>query len=431
MRIRVGVWAIVAGSVVGCRTPAPTPFVVRPPVPTAVPVPAALPWVTPGAVTIDLRSLPTPTPSPAPAAFRGLTEAQCAGLAAANAAAANMLDDEGRVPCPECAAGRLRAEVRYFAALELRNKAAGEALERFFQLADVEARAGLVREALPILDDLGAKATRAKTQKVEFLFDPADLARQRSQVASQLEQAEAGARLLNIDLRHRLQLEAPGTGETLWPSGDFAVDPTPVDPAAMAEAAVATRAELRGLRALVAGLSAETLEDVRAHLHAANPLLGGRGLSGMVARSVAQKLAPDTAAVAAEVGVRRQQLSDWLANRERMIADETRAAAEALNAQTTRLALARDRADSWKAKWGDAVKQKAADLPGAAFAEISARLDWLKARGEVIAEVMAWHQARAKLSASRGALAPDPGGAGAVVPAASPPPVVPWVSAGR
>jgi hypothetical protein len=421
MGIRVGVWAMVAGSVVGCRTPAPTPFIVRQPTPTVVPVSAELPWVTPAAVTIDLRALPKANPTPAPTAFRGLSESSCAGLAAANVAAANLLDGEGSVPCAATAAGRLRAELRYFAALELRNKAAGDALERYFQLADVEARAGVVREALPILDALGAKATRAKALGTEFPFEPADLARQRSQVASQLEQAEAGGRLLNIDLRHRLQLEPPSPGESLWPT----------DPAAMAEAAVATRAELRGLRALVAGLSSETLEDVRAHLHAANPLLGGRGVQAAIARSVVQKIAPDAAAVSAEVSVRRQQLSDWLANRERMIADETRAAAEALNAQTSRLALARDRADSWKVKLDDAVKQKAADLPGAQFAEVSVRLEWLKARGEVIAEVMAWHQARVKLSASRGALAPDPGGTGEVIPAGSPPPVVPWVSAVR
>lgn len=431
MGIRVGVWAIVAGSVVGCRAPSPTPFVVPLPSPTAVPVPAALPWVTPSPVTIDLRGLPKSSPSPAPAAFRGLTEAQCAGLAAANAAAANLLDDECRVPRAESATARLRAQVRYFAALELRNKAAGESLERFFQLADVEARAGLVREALPVLDELGGRASKAKSDGVPFPFNPADLGRQRSQVASQLEQAEAGARLLNIDLRHRLQLEPPAPGETLWPTGDFAIDPTRVDPEVMAEVAVATRAELRGLRALVAGLSAETLEDIRAHLHAANPLLGGRGLSGMLARSVVQKLSPEASAVSAEVAVRRQQLSDWLSNRERMIADETRAAAEALNAQTTRLALARDRADSWKAKWDDAVKQKEAGLPLSEFNEFSVRLDWLKARGEVIGEVMAWHQAKAKLSAARGALAPDPGGSGAVVPAGGPPPVVPWVSAVR
>ena len=142
-------------------------------------------------------------------------------------------------------------------------------------------------------------------------------------------------------------------------------------------------------------------------------------------------MTPSAAVVSAEVEVRRKQLGEWLASRERIIADETRAAAEALNSQTTRLALARDRADSWKAKWDDAVKQQKADLPGAMFAEVSARLDWLKARSEVVAEVMAWHQARVRLSAARGALAPDPASASAVIPAGSPLPVVPWVSPTR
>jgi hypothetical protein len=70
-------------------------------------------------------------------------------------------------------------------------------------------------------------------------------------------------------------------------------------------------------------------------------------------------------------------------------------------------------------------------MPGAVFAEFSARLDWLKARSEVVAEVMAWHQARVRLNAARGALAPDPGGLGLGIPGGAPLPVVPWVAATR
>ena len=289
----------------------------------------------------------------------------------------------------------------------------------------------MVREALPMVDDLLDRATRAKAQDVRFPFDPADLQRQRSQIVSQLEQAEGGGRVLNIDLRHRLFLPTPSSGEALWPTGDFGIDPVPVDAEAAVVAAMAGRAELRGLRVLQAGLNAETLEDVREQLRVANPLLGARGLSAWMARTVVKKLTPDAATVAAEVDVRRKQVGEWLANRERVVADETRAAASALNAQTARLTLARDRADAWKTKWDDAVRQKAADLSGATFTEFSVRLDWLKARAEVVAEVMAWHQARARLSAARGAFAPDPGGTTAVVPAGFPPPVVPWVPAPR
>jgi hypothetical protein len=323
----------------------------------------------------------------------------------------------------------VRREVRHFAALELRNKAAADALDRFFQLADVEARSALVREAFPLLDDLRDRAVRAKAEGVRFPFDPAELERQRSQVASQLEQAEAGGRLLNIDLKHRLAIPTDAAGDALWPTGDFAIDPTPADAEAAAAAAVANRAELRGLRALHAGLTAETLDDAREALRAANPLLGLRGVAGFVGRRASRQFEPDPAAVAAEVAVRKQQLAELLAERERAAADAARAAAVARNAQTARLSLARDRLDSWRAKWDDAVRQKAAKLPGAELAEFQVRLEWLKARSEVVAEVMAWHRARVLLTAARGGFTPA---APAAPPAGGlplPPPVVPWVSA--
>ena len=51
-----------------------------------------------------------------------------------------------------------------------------------------------------MLDDLIATAKAARAADVRFPLDPADLERQRSQTRTQLEQAETGSDLLNIDL---------------------------------------------------------------------------------------------------------------------------------------------------------------------------------------------------------------------------------------
>src|SRR5204863_531768 len=154
-------------------------------------------------------------------AFRGLTEPVCQALAARNSSAANLLDDENRLPDskPGCeAAGRTRQAVRSYTALEFRNQSAAAALDRFFQLADAEARSALLREAAPILDDLHRRAVEAKKADVRPVLDPAELERQRSQLASQLEQADTGVKLLNLDLRRRLGLPA-AAAERLWPAG--------------------------------------------------------------------------------------------------------------------------------------------------------------------------------------------------------------------
>ena len=107
----------------------------------------------------------------------------------------------------------------------------------------------------------------------------------------------------------------------------------------------------------------------------------------------------------AEVAVRRKQLADLLAARERDIADEARAAVVSLNAQTRRVQLARDRLDARTAQRADAARKRAANQPGAELLESQATLDWLKARAEVVGEVMAWHQARVRLKAAQGWLA--------------------------
>ena len=108
---------------------------------------------------------------------------------------------------------------------------------------------------------------------------------------------------------------------------------------------------------------------------------------------------------AAEVEARRKQLREIIEARERAVADEARAAAISLNAQTRKVQLARDRLASWAAQRAEAIKKREAKQPGAELLEAQATLDWLKARAEVVAEVMAWHQARVRLKAAQGWLA--------------------------
>jgi hypothetical protein len=448
MRYRAAgmVWAVLAA--VGCHH-APAPVAVRP---GGSVVLAELPAVEPVPVDVEPRRVPKPDarsptgPAPEGTTFRGLTEPACQALAARAAGAANLLDDENRLPgardgC-ETPTTRTRRLVRHSAALELRNQAAGAALERYFQLADAEARSALLRDSLPILDEQFARAEKAKAAGLRYPLDAADLARQRSQVLSQLAQADAGVALLNLDLRRRLVLPiAPA--ERLWPTGDFGIDPQPVDADAAVGVALVERPELRAWRALYDGLNPDTLEAVREQLRGVSPLLGaavagevpcGTRLLLLLAKCVGRKPPPDPAALA-ELEVRKQQLADLIADRERAVAEEARAAAVGMNAQLKKLALARERVDGWKAKWDDAVKQREAKIPGAELAEAQARLEWLRARAEVVAEATGWHQARVRLKAAQGRLAgeaapPGPDHMG-LPPSAPPAPVVPWVGPAR
>lgn len=405
-------WAVLLLAA-GCRH-APPPAAPRPARPTAERVAAELPLTKPVVPVLDAKELPTPPPrtpaGPAGEAFRRLTETDCLRLAAASTGAANLLDEENRVPPPpdscDPAPDRLRRSLRYYAALELRNRAAADALERFFQLLDVEAQTDLLRQAFPVTDELLAKARRAKAAGVRFPLDVGDLERQRSQLVSQLEQAELGSRLLNLDLKRRLGLPYPPGSEHLWPSGDFAIDPTTADGERAVAAALADRPELRGLRTLHQELTLDTLPDARDLLRAGNPLLGQSRPppARRLLRILDRKSGPDPAA-AAELEVRRKQLHDLITERERGVADEARAAVLALNAQAARAALARERVLSLDEKLADAVKKRDANQPGAEFLEPQVRAEWLRARAELASEVAAWHRARVRVKAALGWLA--------------------------
>jgi hypothetical protein len=411
MRGRWRAWVLVLIAA-GCR--APCPVAPRAAVPSVASVAIELPTTRPTVPVLDGKGLPKlasrPSTGPEGKTFLRLTESDCLRLAAAHTGAANALDEENRVPPAADDCGErdsLRRTVRYHAALELRNRAAADALDRYFQLTDAEARADLLRKAFPLIDDLHDRAKRAKAAGVRFPLDPADLERQRSEQVSQLEQAELASRLLNLDLKRRIGRQYEPADERLWPEGDFAIDPAPVDPQEAVNAALADRPELRGLRALYYGLTPDTLPDARDYLKAANSLLGTSRPPlplRRLARVLERNPGPDPATLA-ELEVRRKQLYDWIAVREREVADEARAAALSLNAQTTRASLARDRLRASEEKLAEAVKKREGNQPGAELQEPQVRLEWLKARAEVVTEVAAWHQARVKLKAAQGWLA--------------------------
>jgi hypothetical protein len=404
---RLAVWAMLAvGFAAGCR--APTPCRPAPAAPEA-PIPE-LPVTQPAVPAFDLGNLPRApgrfTAGFEPGTYRELTPALCQLLAVRNASAANLLTDEDRLPGPadgcDAEADRLRRAVRHFTALEYRNQAAGSALERYYQLADAEARSALVREAGPVLNEVFEKADQAKRQNVRYPLDPADVDRQRGQLASQLAEADVAVRAMNIDLRRRMRLPVAADDERLWPVGSFEIDPEPADPVAAVNAALADRPELRGWRALHDGLNLHTLPVARDLLGSAAPLAASVP-RGPLTRCLAtlRRPKPDPYALA-ELEVRQKQLADVIASRERDVADEARVAAAALTGRTRRVGLTRDRVDGWRVKLDEAERQRKAGVPLADLQEAQMRLEWLKARAELIAEVMAWHQARVRLRAAMG-----------------------------
>jgi hypothetical protein len=407
-------WLIAALFAVGCHA-APQPVL---PPPKPPPPPPELPRVVPTSLEPDYRTLPAFDPlkatvddiAPPPAGYHGLTEEVCCREAAARASVAGLFVKENRVPPPRLtrrtdpAADNLTREVRVHLAAEGRNRAAAEALDEFYQLADAEGRGEIMRATLPILDRLRERVRKARAEGLMVPVDPDELDRQRASLLGLIARADLGANSLDIDLKRRIGV--PGrTVERLRPQGSFGVSAQPVDVDAAVRTALETRPDLLALREAYWRISPASLPAVREMLRSAL----GQGASASAADSVRGVVVRSLVAVLlaryrsrqldelvlAELAVRRQQLYDLIAERERQAADEVRAAIAALNAQVTQVALARWRAEQLAKKVTDAKKQ-------GPLAELAAELEAYRARTEVIAAVMAWHRARVKLAAAQG-----------------------------
>ncbi|OWK36666.1 hypothetical protein FRUB_09229 [Fimbriiglobus ruber] len=398
----------------GCRAPAP-PVVA----PATAPRPAPDLPVTPvTGLEPDYRTLPTLDPTTtnaadvatAPPGYRAVSEEVCRREAAARAPAALVLSREGvddaadALGCtsPETQpVRRLGHELRTHLAAVARNRAALQALEYYFQMADAEGREELARASLGTLDQLRVIVRKAKADGLRVPVDPDDLDRQRGTVLGLLGQADLAAKAVDIELKRRLGVPA-ATIERLRPTGTFAVSATPVKLDLAVQTALEERGDLRALRAAYLDLSSETLESAREILRGSIPGLH-RPITSRPTPSSLAKLArrrmpsvPDAAALA-EVAILRQQLFDVIADRERTAADEVRETAAAVDAQGKQVGLARWRADQ--------LIKKAADAKGKGpLVELPAELEALRARAEVVAAVMTWHQGRVRLDAAQGLL---------------------------
>ena len=411
---RASIWVAVAVAVAGCRTPGAVPATgpSGPP-----PPPLDLAPVAAGSLEPDYKTLPSLDPVGADAgrlapipAYRGLTEDVCRREAAARAPLARVLVQENLVPgtadgpCTAAAEEMLR-EVRTALAAEARNRAAAQALETYFQLADAEGRGDLVRASLPALDQLREIVRKAKADGVRVPVDPDDLDRQRATLLGLLTQADLGAKVFDLELRRRVGFTGKGN-ERIRPVGPFTVGADTADLDAAIKVALENRADLRVLRAVYLRLSPDTLPAVRDIIRAqpgvAAMVAGGKsplaGLTGPLRCWLHRhELAGLDAALAAEVTIRRQQLYDLIAERERQAADDVRAAAAAEGAQAKQVALAKWRAEQLLKKVTDVKAQ-------GPLVVLPAELEAYRARADVVAGVMAWHQARVRLAAAQGLL---------------------------
>jgi hypothetical protein len=353
-------------------------------------------------------------PLPGPTAYRSLTPHDCRCRAVRNAPVAGTLDAERRKleesSHPQCShlpserARALRREMLLYTALEIRNRAAGQALEWYHDLAGAEAKAELLAGGLAEAREVRAQAEDLLRRGLRLPVDVEVLRRQ--VIDARLEQALTEVTLVQLNGRLR-GLVAPDLAPTerLWPDLTAPAEAhVPDDVEAAVAVGLAYRPELLLVRAVLDHLDRATLAEARLLLQSINAMLGAEEPgSSCKCLSVLARLLCLSPSRQDEVEAARKQLQDYLAQREREVADEVRVAVTEARGRLPVVVLARERAHRWEIKVDD-LKEKS-ERGMTVFAELAtARQDWLKARGEVVKEWVAWQVAAVKVGLAQGVL---------------------------
>ena len=367
-------------------------------------VSAELPVVSRSSLKPDvsaLQSQPSEQPRKRPDEYRRLTAAECRFLAIANAPFANDLDNHPDntpakhphlhplKPSPEEArVGRL---VRGYAADELRNRAAGDALDEFYQLARAEGQYDLLLAAHAEL----STQLKSVEEAIRLGLRGADVDALRVQLLdleAQMAELEAGIGTLNASLRARLALNAADP-LPLWPDDPLQVRPDQVDIEAAVRIGLHYRPDLNLLRVLLGdGASGDVSRTVLAGI---NPLL-------VLAKTnpLLRMLIPLSDRPQHQV---KEQIASALEGRERQAEAEIRAAVLTLHGRraVTRARLAE--VQRLEARVEETEKRQKA---GQQVTEelTKAKLDLLKARGELLQSATDWNIAAVKLRQAMGLL---------------------------
>ncbi|HEY7159155.1 MAG TPA: hypothetical protein VH575_34745 [Gemmataceae bacterium] len=346
--------------------------------------------------------------------YRVLAPQQCQCLAAQHAPLADSLDyqrrklQEGANNSHLCErkSDKQRAfqeAILLYSALEIRDQSAGTALEWYYQLAGAEAKADLLNTSLDRARDTLSRIERLKKQGIRLPSPIEEYQRQIVQLQLQQAQNQLTIEQLNSKLRQAMKFDSAHR-ERFRPDARV---PLSTETVPNVEAAVhlglAQRPQLLLLRAMIDDLDRDTLGAARSLLQSINPLLAMSSPVNCKPLAMLGKLLHIQPGQNAEVERVRAQLTDYLHERERVVAAEIREAAYEVRARRESVVLAREAAGRWQDRIKDLEKQQAQGMP--VFAELtSAHMDWYKARGEVVKEFLGWKIAAVKVKQAQGIL---------------------------
>jgi hypothetical protein len=416
--------AVMAGLVLGCALTLAAPAAEPPSHASGGAGLASFPIVPRGRIDPDLRQvepftvlddllrrerLQTPT-------YRSLSVRDCQCLAAWASQSADTFDRKA-VACSASCQSRQRSNARSEklaaleaailrdAALEERNRAAGEMLVLYFRLAEAEAKSDILRDSQATIAQ-GLQQCRLLQAKGFPLGDEYESLRQQqvSALGREVDVVTAIERL-NLQLQQNLKLGPENERCRIWPSADWTVVAEPGTVADAIAQGWAHRAELILIRRVLCMVDPDTAPVIRVVLGQVNPLLGmtcEARLSGW--RLLFQALCGGPTANPQEIAALREQLRALLRDREKAAALEIQQAVWDVQVGLRRIAVTREEVRGWQRQL-DELAARAERGIETFPARTTAQLKLLEARAQLVERVMAWNIGRVKRDQSVGILA--------------------------
>lgn len=404
MRAAFGYGLIALAITAGCRPVAPPPAPMRS---EQLALPLAARVLSPVDASATPPAPPLRTPPPPPANYYQLSAEDCRRHACQNSAVANLLDAAVTPYSGLCADGgtralthTVRATTARHLAEEVRNRTAATALTAYYKLLELELTSDVLAATVVELDDVLATNEKLVEKGFKPPADAHDLKRQRIELLASQARLRSGIQQLNGELKAMLALD-PGDAGLLLPADQVRVVPDPLDVELAIQLGLKLRPELNLLRTLANVADPRAVQAIRQALVGLAPPLAA--VLSAAAETVPALTPWVRAAAKADAVALRHQVLCLLADRERVAVKEIRAAAdewitarELSGLARSRFELAQERVAEYesRAKAGQAVEAE----------RRRARLDALKAEGELVAEIAKWKAADVKARAAMGLL---------------------------
>lgn len=326
-------------------------------------------------------------------------------VAAANSWLANQLVWERNLlwACPEsesaCEAETLREVLRFREDYE-RNRAADEALESFYSLAETQAALASIERSLESIQSVERRVEELVQAELTVPIDRTELERQRTELIDR----QTDLKLAQVQLNVKLRSHVGNSGEApIWASDDWNFTSGRLDLAAHMELASSNRADLNGLYWLSHHANPAGVAALEKALAWTDPALGLNLSSISLCSLLAAGGEPDCC----RFTNRREQVRQLATDYAKVVDEQVQLAALNVEGKQRQVVLAANRLRSWDERYRQLTeKQK---INQASFFDVqAAEAKRIEARGQFVVAVIRWRAAQAKLQAAEGRLATHP-----------------------